>query len=440
MERMRRSFWRTGSALALLAACGSDASTATSSQLSLPTLASITVTLASSSLTVGQTTQASVSLLDASGNGFTLRGDTIVWSSSASAVASVSGAGLVTAGAPGTATITASASGKSGSAAVTVLAPTPSEAGCGTVNAGATLTSLSRDGGSTAGGVKVLLTGTGFRATDCVKFGGVAATNVTLLNPTTLQATAPPRAIGAVDITVTQSDAVSTLPAAFTYWPEPTKILASADFENGTLGSFTTFSPKNNLVVTTKAHSGTHSLYSFADFPSTTNQISWVAKQNDIVGGPGRWHRWYMLIPAPTLANTAKNGQIKLFLSRTGVSNNFTVLGEGLEFNSTDNSLAGRMDQNNIHINTGPVITPDVWHEVQVYEFRDPNTHQGTTRIWWDGKLVGQATSPLLGDDDPALGRGAAFGAVYTQNAAGYPIEVYVDDIVIADGYINPVP
>jgi hypothetical protein len=64
----------------------------------------------------------------------------------------------------------------------------------------------------------------------------------------------------------------------------------------------------------------------------------------------------------------------------------------------------------------------------------------GTTRIWWDGKLVGQATSASLGDDDATLLRAAVFGAVYTQNAAGYPVEVYVDDIVIADGYINPVP
>lgn len=438
---MHRSFWRTGSALALLAACGSDATQAPSTQLSLPALATISVTLAAPSLNVGDVTQASANLLDVQGNGYTLRGESIAWSSSSSAIASVSSFGMVTAIAPGTATITASASGKSGSAAVTVLSPTVSEAGCGTVKAGATVTSLSRDGSSTAGGVKVQLTGSGFRATDCVKFGGVAATGVTLLDPNTLQVTVPPGALGTVDVTLTQSDATSRLPAAFTYWPAPTRILASSDFENGTIAPFTTVSPRNNLIVTTKAHTGTHSLYSFATSQSTNNQINFAQVQGDIVGGPGRYHRWYMLIPKATLDATAKSGQIKLFLSRVASDpKGFVTLGEGWEFNSNDNSFASRIDEQALIIRTGPSITPDVWHEIQVYEWRDPVAHVGYARIWYDGKLQGERVHAMLGNDDPTSLRAASFGAVYTQNATGYPIEVYVDDIVIADGYINPVP
>jgi hypothetical protein len=31
-------------------------------------------------------------------------------------------------------------------------------------------------------------------------------------------------------------------------------------------------------------------------------------------------------------------------------------------------------------------------------------------------------------------------GLTYTQNAASYPLEVYVDDVVIANGFIDPTP
>jgi hypothetical protein len=31
-------------------------------------------------------------------------------------------------------------------------------------------------------------------------------------------------------------------------------------------------------------------------------------------------------------------------------------------------------------------------------------------------------------------------GIAYTQNAASYPLQVYVDDIVIANGFIDPSP
>ena len=157
-----------------------------------------------------------------------------------------------------------------------------------------------------------------------------------------------------------------------------------------------------------------------------------------VVGGPGRWARFYVLLPAATLAATRTQGQIKLFLSRTDVSNHFVMLGEGAQFNSTDNSSASRIDMQVIIIATGPQITADVWHEIQVYEWRDPVARQGTVRVWYDGKFHSVATSPALGDDDPTLVRGTQMGMVWTQLAGGYPIEVFVDDVTIANGYIDP--
>ena len=90
--------------------------------VSPPPVAAVAVSLASSSLLVGQTTQASALLTDASGHELT--GRSITWSSSAPAVATVSQSGAVTALTAGSASIIATSEGKSGSAALSVSAPT----------------------------------------------------------------------------------------------------------------------------------------------------------------------------------------------------------------------------------------------------------------------------------------------------------------------------
>lgn len=90
--------------------------------VSAPAVASVIVTLNSSSLTAGQTTQATAVTKDANGN--VLTGRAISWSSSNTGVATVNGSGLVSAIAVGSATITATSEGKSGTAALSVSAST----------------------------------------------------------------------------------------------------------------------------------------------------------------------------------------------------------------------------------------------------------------------------------------------------------------------------
>ena len=84
-------------------------------------VASVGVSLAASSLNVGQTTQGTVTLKDSVNN--VLTGRTLAWSSSNTAVATVGQNGLVTAVAAGTASITVQSEGKTGSAPLTVTAP-----------------------------------------------------------------------------------------------------------------------------------------------------------------------------------------------------------------------------------------------------------------------------------------------------------------------------
>lgn len=84
------------------------------------TVASIDVTPASATLSVGQTRQFAASPRTA--NGAVITGKSATWQSSSSSVATVDGTGLVRAIAAGTTTITASVEGRTGTATVTVLA------------------------------------------------------------------------------------------------------------------------------------------------------------------------------------------------------------------------------------------------------------------------------------------------------------------------------
>ncbi len=101
----------------LTATSEGQSGTATVTTTAVP-VALVTVTPASTSLFVGQTTQLSVTTKDSAGN--VLTGRTITWASSSTTVATVSAAGLVTAKAAGSGTITATSEGKNGTATVTV--------------------------------------------------------------------------------------------------------------------------------------------------------------------------------------------------------------------------------------------------------------------------------------------------------------------------------
>src|SRR5436853_6412711 len=81
-------------------------------------VASVEVTPATASVQAGQTVQLTATPKDA--NGAPLSGRTVTWSSSNTAVATVSNSGLVSGVTPGSITISATSEGKSGTAAITV--------------------------------------------------------------------------------------------------------------------------------------------------------------------------------------------------------------------------------------------------------------------------------------------------------------------------------
>ena len=95
-------------------------------------------------------------------------------------------------------------------------------AGSATLTGGFTYTgvqvnAISPTYGPVAGNITVTITGVGFVTGSTVKIGGVSATNVAIVNSTTITATAPAGTAGAKDVTVTTPTETATLTGGFTY-------------------------------------------------------------------------------------------------------------------------------------------------------------------------------------------------------------------------------
>jgi uncharacterized protein YjdB len=118
----------SGSGLVTGVAAGGATITATSEgvngtsaiTVTIPPVASVTVSPATANVAVGSTVQLTAVARDAAGN--TLSGRTVTWSTSNASFATVNGSGLVTGVAAGAATITATSEGVAGSSVVTVTA------------------------------------------------------------------------------------------------------------------------------------------------------------------------------------------------------------------------------------------------------------------------------------------------------------------------------
>ena len=105
-----------------------------------------------------------------------------------------------------------------------------------------TVTTVSPNNGPTAGGTVVTISGTNFAAGATVTVGSVAATNVAVVNSTTITATTPSGIAGAATVTVTNSGGQSaSLGSAFTYiagsavLPAPIFSLPAGTYTNSTL-------------------------------------------------------------------------------------------------------------------------------------------------------------------------------------------------------------
>ena len=122
----------------------------------------------------------------------------------------------------------------------------------------ATVSSLSPNSGSTAGGTAVTITGTNFAPGATVTFGSAAATNVVVVSGTQITAKTPAGSAGAVTVTVTNPGAAGGgLASGFTYVVVPT--VSSVSPNNGPIagGTAVTISGTNFAAGATVTFGGT---------------------------------------------------------------------------------------------------------------------------------------------------------------------------------------
>jgi len=222
-------------------------------------VASVTVSPATATVTIGTTTQLTATPKDA--NGTALSGRAVTWVTSNAAVATVSASGLVTGVAAGSATITATSEGQSGTSAITVtnvpvasVTVSPTAAGV-TVGATTQLTATPKDANGTALSGRVVTWATSNAAAATVSASGlvtgVAAGSATITATSEGQSGTAALTVTNVPVaSVTVSPATASLTVGAT-----TQLTATPKDANGTAlsGRVVTWGTSNAAIATVSA-------------------------------------------------------------------------------------------------------------------------------------------------------------------------------------------
>lgn len=148
------------------------------------------------------------------------------------------------------------------------------------------VTSVAPSSGHISGGTAVTINGTGFQSGATVRFDGVAATNVVVVNATTITATTPAHGVGSVPVSVTNFDTqTGSLAGAFTYTNSPpsapTGVVATAQTPTSVLVTWSAAASATSYEVWRKISTGlfeyigTSSVTSFTD-PSVSPSTAYL--------------------------------------------------------------------------------------------------------------------------------------------------------------------
>lgn len=105
----------------------------------------------------------------------------------------------------------------------TTVDPHPGSMGPSPSDPSPTLTSISPQSGSTAGGTSVTLTGSNFVAGAAISFDSSAATNVTVVNASTITVATPPHGAGQASVTIANPNGQSVTGGSFSYVAPPSQ-------------------------------------------------------------------------------------------------------------------------------------------------------------------------------------------------------------------------
>ena len=360
-----------------------------------PPIASLTVSLAQPTIPTRQTTQAIAVARDASGN--VLTGRVVTWSSLNPTVATVSSSGFVTALVEGSATIRATVESKTADVELTVVAMPPQPA---TANVSVMLDSIKIVAGQ--------MTQCHFIARDAQGnvLSGKTASWISM-NPAiaTLSSTGVATGVSAGSVVVQatvdgitgQASLTVTNPTAPAIPNGPTPgpgVLASHDFEDGTLGPF--YNPwGHGIDLVSDPANGGHGKVARLHYAGSANQdanLALLPKSTFSIGlGDSVWFRGDFL-----LSSNSAGTQRKLLYWEWS---NDVTWGFQHPFSMVVNSFGPQMAvQNYPHQSFEPEgtswlpvnITAGVWHTLKVQMKVNTSfaAKDGVLRVWFDDTLV----------------------------------------------------
>ena len=360
-------------------------------------VASVAVALSSASITVGQTTNATATLRDASGN--TLSGRAISWSSSNAGIASVNSSGVVTAVSAGSANVVATSEGQTGSAALTVTAPPPAPVASVTVSpaspsvqVGLTvqLSAVTRDANGNILTGRAVTWSSGNTAIATVSGSGLVTTLV--VGNANITATSGV-ASGTASLTVTPVP-----PAGFSPEPAPGDvILVQDDFNRPTLAEvLDPWTTNESTKELTTGRTG-----NAIRFPYRTGNTAPLIEEDFAETTDIYFRYWYRLSPGadPTCGGRNESG-FKWFMPWRRIDSRYTMgVGDlrggpvgfentGLEFSSHDNTSDRQpapFMQNIDKSKTFRTTADGAWHQ---YTLHIVTGTGGYEQIWIDGVLV----------------------------------------------------
>ncbi len=329
-----------------------------------------------------------------------------------------------------------------------------------TTGGASSLTAISRDSGSAAGGTVVVLTGTGFNGIPNVLFGAAPATGVVVNSSTSITCTVPAHAAGAVNVSIGSH----VLTNGFTYWAAPTTTYASQTFEGGVITPFATDLTVNDTAAlsTTLAVSPTHSVKITCGNPGDGSggigTIQFICPNNAalIAHNPnGVFFRFFAAADSTLLTNLNSGGngfdggtkQIKIGLQRYDNSGSgqpgWLLLVIGPAGGGSTNEIVALADDGVIAITggrTGVIMAANTFVEVQVCLIRIPGSNTGRAILWLDG--VKKVDVTHVDDGSYDFGKNADTGTDQLFLRAGATYHnvtgaLYVDNMAVADGYIN---
>ena len=376
-------------------------------------VASVAVSPGSASGTVGQSAQFTATVKDANGNA--LSGQTVVWSSTNTAVVTVNSAGYATGVGAGSAALVATSGGKSGQAAITVTGPSnptvsavsvaPSSATLpvgGTQQISATLTNV----------VGTILTGltttwsSSNTAVATVSGGGmvtgiapgsamITATSGGMSNTSTIAVTGAPLA---------PSTGWANAPASYpAISDQPFDLLNSLSWGTdwnaaGNMGiavdQTAPQSPSNVLQFTYPAGfaGGSAPAMEYRDFPLATHLYGgfWWKANSNWQGHNSNVNKLAFVYEPQSAGDT--------YICFYGPPGGPYQLQVALEFVNADTRDFLLPNVNNVPVTLG------AWHKIewQMEYNTTTNPANGTMRWWLDGTLIGQYTDVLF----PSIGMG----------------------------------